>query len=44
MNQWQTVLEENRTLFEAHQASLKDTIKTGEENPLKKEKSKRYKH
>jgi DNA repair ATPase RecN len=44
MDHWQSVLEENRTLIEAHQASLKEAIKSGEPNAKKSEQSKKYKH
>jgi hypothetical protein len=42
MDFWQKVLEENRNLFEAHQDSLKDSIKTGEPDVNKIQRSKKY--
>lgn len=41
---WQQVMQENRTLFEAHQATLKPQIKQGEPNDLLEKKTKKYKH
>ncbi|MFQ3280870.1 hypothetical protein [Reinekea sp.] len=42
MNFWQKVLEENRTLIQAHQSTLKETIKTGEPSPKKDKQTKAY--
>ncbi|MDN3649231.1 hypothetical protein QWZ13_09935 [Reinekea marina] len=39
---WHAVLEENRSLIQAHQATLKETIKTGEPSPKKDEQTRAY--
>lgn len=43
IDRWQQVMRENRSLFEAHQATLKPQIKQGEPNDLHEKKSKKYK-
>jgi hypothetical protein len=42
MSRWQTILEENRSLLEGYQQTLKNEIVEGQPNPQSAEKAKRF--